>query len=167
MVDAVHASRWEWPLLAPGCPAGRSPCGTPSCVTSTPRWAAVGVAGAIGDATMAAMAGDERIGVSSEGLDELDALLGLDVEQADAALAVANSEAGIDLLQALRDARERSGISDADLAERLGSDAHLVLDEVGRLGADPHLSSLRRYAGAIGVRLELAVSIEASADLPG
>lgn len=100
-----------------------------------------------------------------EGLGELDALLGVDVDQPGAALALANSEASVDLLAALREARARCAISEADLVERLGAAAHLVLDEVEHLGGDPRLSSLRRYAGAIGARLEVGVSTAAPAHL--
>lgn len=116
---------------------------------------------------MATMTEHEQGGAADQGLDELDALLSLDVEQAETALALANAAASIDLLAALREARERSGLSDGDLVARLGPGARLVLDEVDHLGADPRLSSVRRYASAIGARLELAVGTLPMADLPG
>lgn len=114
---------------------------------------------------MVTMTGDEQA-AGGRGLNELDALLGLDLQQVNTALALANAAAGIELLAALREARERSGLSEADLAERLGEDARLVLDEVVPLGADPRLSSVRRYAGAIGARLELTVDADPTGALP-
>lgn len=146
-------------------PRRRSPYATPPSVTTARIGRRRSVRSYRG-ATMVTMTGDEQA-AGGGGLNELDMLLGLDVQQAGTALALANAAAGLELLAALREARERSGLSEADLAERLGEDARLVLEEVVPLGADPRLSSVRRYAGAIGARLELSVDADPTGGLPG
>lgn len=93
------------------------------------------------------------------GLEELDALLGLDPDDPTTRLATANSEATIGLIASLRQARERAGLRQRDVAERMGLKRQSSVADVERLGSDPHLSTLRRYATAIGARLELTVVV--------
>ena len=91
------------------------------------------------------------------GLEELDALLDPDPGDPTTRLATANSEATIGLIASLREARGRAGLRQRDVAERMGLKRQSSVADVERLGSDPHLSTLRRYATAIGARLELAV----------
>lgn len=95
-----------------------------------------------------------------EGLEELDALLGLDLDDPVTRLGIDNSEATIGLIASLREARERAGLRQRDVAERMGLKRQSSVADVERLGSDPHLSTLRRYATAIGVRLDLSVVVE-------
>lgn len=97
------------------------------------------------------------------GLEGLDALLGLDLDAPATRLAMANSEATIDLIASLREAREGAGLRQRDVAERMGLKRQSSVADVERLGSDPHLSTLRRYATAIGARLDLSVVVEDAA----
>lgn len=54
------------------------------------------------------------------------------------------------LLVALITARQQAGLTRDDLAARAGLTASEVAD-IERLGHDPHLSTIRRYARAVGV----------------
>lgn len=115
---------------------------------------------------MACMTDHRQGAPGAGGLDEFDALVGLDMERLAVALMLANSSASLDLLIALRAARERSGIGGDELARRLGTDARELLEEVEHLGGDPRLSSVLRYAGAVGATLELTV-VEPAGHLTG
>jgi DNA-binding XRE family transcriptional regulator len=58
------------------------------------------------------------------------------------------------LMAALRAERERQGLSLADLAERTGIDRAAIHKlEIG-VNTNPTLSTLTRYAGALGARIE-------------
>jgi ribosome-binding protein aMBF1 (putative translation factor) len=67
-------------------------------------------------------------------------------------LASANANADIALILALRNARREAGLSHEDVAMKLGVTADAVR-EVESLSAEHNLSTLRRYALAIGVRV--------------
>lgn len=62
-----------------------------------------------------------------------------------------------DVLEQLKSARERQGISLADLSERIGMDASAVSKlEAGEL-PNATVATLVRYADAVGMRLELSL----------
>ena len=78
--------------------------------------------------------------------DEIDALLA----SPETALAESLAQEDQHLLQALVMRRRELGLSQSAVAERMGvSQAAVSLFE--RVGNDPHLSSVRRYARALGV----------------
>ena len=57
----------------------------------------------------------------------------------------------------MREARTAAGMSQADLAERLGV-TQAAVAQLERPGANPTLRTLRRVLGATGHRLELGIS---------
>lgn len=69
--------------------------------------------------------------------------------QVAAGLGAINTSATIAALAALRSARTGAGLSRAQVAASLAP--------IEQPGADPRLSSLTRYATAIGARLEITV----------
>ncbi|HEY5858352.1 MAG TPA: helix-turn-helix transcriptional regulator [Aldersonia sp.] len=52
--------------------------------------------------------------------------------------------------------RKTKGITQAEVARRIGRDP-AVVSNFERLGSDPHLSTIRRYARAIDARVTHAV----------
>lgn len=65
-------------------------------------------------------------------------------------------EDSVQLINALVKARHDKGLSIREVAARMGSDASAVHKfESGE--RDPHLSTIRRYARAVGVRIETKV----------
>lgn len=87
-------------------------------------------------------------------MDELAQLLGIDTRSASARVAADNMEADLDLVRELRNLRRRRGLSQADMAELVGVKSQSVISDFERLGADPHMSTVRRYASALGCRVK-------------
>ncbi|WP_106539951.1 helix-turn-helix domain-containing protein [Haloactinopolyspora alba] len=83
-------------------------------------------------------------------MDELEELLGVNSESPAQRLASILVREDVDLLSELRDRRKASGLTQAEVAERLGVTQETV-SAFERLGNDPRLSTVRRYAAAIGV----------------
>jgi DNA-binding XRE family transcriptional regulator len=65
------------------------------------------------------------------------------------------------LMRALADARERAGLTQAEVAERMGTSQPAVA-RLERAEADPRLSTVERYAEVVGRRLNLAVAVAAA-----
>lgn len=80
----------------------------------------------------------------------LDALLGEEFNTPDALAAREAAVEDQNLLVALIAARQQAGLTREDLAARAGLTPSEVAD-IERLGHDPHLSTIRRYARAVGV----------------
>lgn len=88
---------------------------------------------------------------------DLDAILGIDWSDPTEQNAAQLVSADEDLLDDLARLRESQGLSQRDVAERLGvGQSAISRIESGR--RDPHLSTLRRYALALGARVEHRVS---------
>lgn len=88
----------------------------------------------------------------------LDELLGIDPNDPATRVSLDNSTADLDLIERLRQVRQELGVSRADLTVRMGSKLATVID-FERLGGDPHLSTIRRYADALGVRITHHVEV--------
>lgn len=80
--------------------------------------------------------------------DDLDRLLGIDVNDPLTRLARDLTEADRSLLDDLRRLRREGGITQTEVARRLGVSQSSV-SEFERIGGDPRLSTIRRYAMAI------------------
>lgn len=71
-------------------------------------------------------------------------------------LALQNSTTSYDFMFSLVQARKDSGLKQADVAEGMGITQQAV-SRIEAMDGDPALSTLRRYATAIGVTLELKI----------
>lgn len=93
--------------------------------------------------------------------DDLIRLLGGDLDDPQESLARDLVREDMDLIASLRRERSRQGIERKDVAARLGVSVQTVAD-FERLGGDPRLSSIRRYALALGVRITHQVELPQS-----
>ncbi|MFE2995025.1 helix-turn-helix domain-containing protein [Nocardia sp. NPDC059246] len=83
---------------------------------------------------------------------DLESQLGIDMNDPRNALARDLVEADDELLEELVRLRRASKMSQADVARAMGRDRAAV-SNFEKLTADPHLSTIRRYALAIGARI--------------
>lgn len=81
--------------------------------------------------------------------DQLDELLGLDNPSSQDMLAVHLAEEDEAFLDELVAMRKRKGLTQADVGRVIGRD-QAAISNFERLGGDPRLSTIRRYALAIG-----------------
>ncbi|AIC71933.1 Hypothetical protein ERS075564_00926 [Mycobacteroides abscessus] len=86
-------------------------------------------------------------------LDDIARAAGVDTGSAEYRLATALAEADGDLLEQLVEVRKAKGLTQQAVAERMRRDKSAV-SNFERLGTDPHLSTIRRYAAAIGVMIK-------------
>ncbi|MCK2218123.1 helix-turn-helix domain-containing protein [Actinomadura sp. ATCC 31491] len=86
------------------------------------------------------------------------ALLGIDLDDPEVQRENAAIDRDMRLIETLVRIRKERGLTQADVAERMGRSQPAVSD-FERLGGDPHLSTIRRYALAIGVEVVHAVSV--------
>ncbi|WP_227985589.1 helix-turn-helix domain-containing protein [Nocardia spumae] len=85
--------------------------------------------------------------------DDLERALGIDTSDPEEALARDLVEADHDMLEALVHIRKSvAKMSGAEVADRMGRHRSVVTN-FEKLTADPHLSTIRRYAHAIGARV--------------
>lgn len=82
--------------------------------------------------------------------------LGIDRDDPAAHLRIQQAEADLDLIVRLRNLRKARGLSQKTIARRMGRD-QAVVSNLERLGGDPRMSSIRRYANALGVVVEHTV----------
>jgi len=61
------------------------------------------------------------------------------------------------LVRQLREARERAGLTQQEVADRTGT-TQAVIARFEKFGRDPRLSTIARYAAVVGLRLELTPS---------
>lgn len=78
---------------------------------------------------------------------------GIDLGDPETALRLRQVDADLELIEHLRELREELGLTQAEVARRMGRHQSVV-STLERLGSDPRWSSLRRYAGALGVFIE-------------
>ncbi|MEU1954036.1 helix-turn-helix domain-containing protein [Nocardia rhamnosiphila] len=84
--------------------------------------------------------------------EDLAAQLGIDLSEPTDALARDLIEADDQLLEDLVRLRKQSGLRPAEVARRMGRDRSAVT-QFEKLTADPRLSTIRRYALAVGARI--------------
>lgn len=89
-------------------------------------------------------------------------LLGLDADDQET-VALDDATAGdMDLLQRLVQVRRDQGLTQRDVARRMGRSQPNV-SAFERIGGDPHLSTIRRYAAAVGARVRWQVVVDGGA----
>lgn len=88
--------------------------------------------------------------------DKLDELLGIDRNDPEQMRALSLLENDHTMMNALVSHREASGITRDDVAEAMGVSVKAVKIIEG-MNMDPRLSTLRRYAHAVGVELRTEV----------
>ena len=99
-----------------------------------------------------------------DGLEELERAAGLDPDNADYQLRQQLAEADDQLIERLVQMRKDKGLTQKVVAERMKRDVAAV-SNFERLRADPHLSTIRRYAAAIGASITHGVvDVDAVAD---
>lgn len=96
-------------------------------------------------------------------MDDLDELLGIDPNDPVQRLANDLTANDLDLIAGLVKIREAKGLTRAEVADRMGTTPHAV-GELESASADPRLSTLRRYAIAIGASVEHHVTEQNSED---
>jgi len=86
------------------------------------------------------------------GADDLTAMFGIDSRDPGHALALDLARADQQLIEDLIAARVTAGLQQKDVAARIRRDP-AVVSTFEKLGGDPRLSTIRRYARAVGVRV--------------
>ncbi|MCH8570334.1 helix-turn-helix domain-containing protein [Nesterenkonia sp. AY15] len=89
-------------------------------------------------------------------MDTLESLLGIDPEDPKTKLAAELAEEHYDFIEKLVSARVRAGLSQQDVADSMGVTQPTV-SAVERLGNDLKLSTIRRYALAVGAMVRYQV----------
>lgn len=89
-------------------------------------------------------------------------LLGLDADDQETRALDDATAADMDLLERLVQVRRDQGLTQRDVAERMGRSQPNV-SAFERIGGDPHLSTLRRYAAAVGARVRWQVIVDGGA----
>ncbi|NUW46224.1 helix-turn-helix domain-containing protein [Nonomuraea rhodomycinica] len=89
-------------------------------------------------------------------------LLGIDLDDPQVQRENAAIDRDMRLIETLVGIRRQRGMTQAEVAERMGRSQPAVSD-FERLGGDPHLSTIRRYALAIGVDVSHTVSVPGEA----
>ncbi|MCZ4077856.1 helix-turn-helix transcriptional regulator [Rhodococcus sp. H36-A4] len=84
--------------------------------------------------------------------DEIEAELGIDPADVSLQLASELVAADRDMIEALISLRIKKNITQSAVADCLGRHRSAV-SNFERLGADPHLSTIRRYAAAVGAKV--------------
>jgi transcriptional regulator with XRE-family HTH domain len=79
-------------------------------------------------------------------------LLGIDLDDPEVQRENAAIDRDMRLIESLVTIRKQRGLTQAEVAERMGRSQPAVSD-FERLGGDPHLSTIRRYALAVGAEV--------------
>ena len=101
-------------------------------------------------------------------MDEFDAALGIDEPDSQQLLARTLTEADYIWVRRLVGLRKRRGLSQAELGDIMGRSQSVVSD-IESMSSDPRLSTLRRYALAVGAQVEHHVTdadLQAGIELP-
>ncbi|GGM71010.1 hypothetical protein GCM10010106_16640 [Thermopolyspora flexuosa] len=96
---------------------------------------------------------------------ELADLLGIDFNDPDVQRENEAIERDMRLIECLVSLRRQLGLSQAEVAARMGRSQPAVSD-FERLGGDPHLSTIRRYALAIGAEVIHIVRLRGKEESP-
>ncbi|MET8694754.1 helix-turn-helix transcriptional regulator [Streptomyces bauhiniae] len=86
-------------------------------------------------------------------------LLGLDPADPEAAAAMHDTDTLMDLILALTASRTALGMSQAEVAQRMGVTEAEVTD-FERVGGDPRFTTVQRYARAVGYQLTASITTE-------
>lgn len=86
-------------------------------------------------------------------------LLGLDAAEPETAALDEATARDMDLVERLVQVRRDQGLTQRDVAERMGRSQPNV-SAFERIGGDPHLSTVRRYATAVGARVRWQVVVD-------
>ncbi|MGW4222966.1 helix-turn-helix domain-containing protein [Streptomyces bauhiniae] len=86
-------------------------------------------------------------------------LLDLDPADPETAAAMQDSDALADLVVTLTASRTALGMSQAEVAQRMGVTEAEVTD-FERVGGDPHFTTVQRYARAVGYQLTASITTE-------
>jgi transcriptional regulator with XRE-family HTH domain len=93
---------------------------------------------------------------------DLLAELGLEADDLEVQHGVEDAEAIARLVRTLVDARKKSGLTQKQVAERMGTTQSAVSD-LERTAGDPRLSTLQRFGRAVGLRVRVAAVYDAPA----
>lgn len=88
-------------------------------------------------------------------------LLGLDMNDPTTVALDGATARDMDLIERLVQVRRDRGLTQRDVAERMGCSQPNV-SAFERVGGDPHMSTVRRYAVAAGARIHWQVTVEQS-----
>lgn len=102
--------------------------------------------------------GGSPAAVQQQELDDLDELLNEELRVPEFAAAYKDATAREEMLRDLLEARRAAGLTQIEVAERMGTTQSAVSELEGGVG-DPRLTTLQRYARAVGRRLETRVSV--------
>lgn len=91
--------------------------------------------------------------------DELFELLGLDADSPEARAAIEDDVNLANVMRSLHQIRRHSALSQSEVALRMGTTQSAVSD-LERTAVDPHVSTLQRYARAVGAALRLVAVAE-------
>lgn len=89
-------------------------------------------------------------------------LLGLDAADPETAALGEATARDMDLIERLVQVRHDQGLTQRDVAERMGR-SQPNISAFERIGGDPHLSTVRRYAAAVGARVQWQVVVDGRA----
>jgi transcriptional regulator with XRE-family HTH domain len=89
-------------------------------------------------------------------------LLGIDLDEPEVRRENAAIDRDMRLVETLVNVRRQRGLTQAEVAERIGRSQPAVSD-FERLGGDPHLSTIRRYALAVGADVFHMVNVSGEA----
>ncbi|NDL57035.1 helix-turn-helix domain-containing protein [Phytoactinopolyspora mesophila] len=93
-----------------------------------------------------------------EGIENTDRV-GLDRSDPNVALRIRQANIDLELVDELRRLREQLGLSQAQVAKAMGRH-QTVVSTLETLGSDPRWSSIRRYAGALGVCINWRIEMQ-------
>jgi DNA-binding XRE family transcriptional regulator len=93
---------------------------------------------------------------------DIAALLGIDLDDPDVQRESAAVERDMRLIESLVGVRKQLGLTQTEVADRMGRSQPAVSD-FERVGGDPRLSTVRRYALAIGAEVHHLVRTEGAA----
>lgn len=85
-------------------------------------------------------------------------LLGIDLDDQETRRSAAAVERDMRLIESLIKVRLEKGLTQKQVAARMGRSQSVVSD-FERVGGDPHLSTIRRYALALGVEVRHGVQV--------
>lgn len=85
-------------------------------------------------------------------MDEMERAAGIDTSSPDYRLRRLLAESDDEFMEKLVLARKGNGLSRLEVAARMKVDESVVSD-FERIGSDPNLSTIRRYAAAVGVEI--------------
>lgn len=94
--------------------------------------------------------------------DTLAHLLGLDLDDPETAALDSATERDMELIATLVQVRRDRGLTQQQVAERM-SRSQPNVSAFERLGGDPHVSTIRRYAVAIGAEVHWRVAVAGAA----